>query len=99
MDTLEYLKELCTNFPFQEKILIVDSYAIGEQIISNYTRAGNQSINLKKKTVRDLGRELVERNVEKPFDYLEQTVGVQLLYSILKKLRMRVYFSILLILK
>ncbi|MCD8509592.1 MAG: hypothetical protein LRY73_06705 [Bacillus sp. (in: Bacteria)] len=87
MDTLEYLKELCTNFPFQEKILIVDSYAIGEQIISNYTRAGNQSINLKKKTVRDLGRELVERNVEKPFDYLEQTVGVQLLYSILKKLK------------
>ncbi|MDQ0254647.1 ATP-dependent helicase/nuclease subunit B [Evansella vedderi] len=91
--TVNYLKDICHKHPTAEKIIIVDSYAIGEQIINGLVKEGNEVINLKRKTVREIALEHIELHSDKHFDYLENAVGIQLMYSILKDIMKKASFS------
>lgn len=81
------LKQICTQFPFKEKIVIVDSYAFGEQINEAYIKDGHQAINLKYKTVSALAMDIIELNTEQAFNKLETSVGIHFTYSLLKDLK------------
>ncbi|WP_280770790.1 PD-(D/E)XK nuclease family protein [Salipaludibacillus daqingensis] len=80
---IESLHHTCQKNVFDEKILVVDSYAIGEQILFQLMKQGHQAINLKIKTVRDLAMETSETHN----DYINRAIGSHLLYSLLKKLK------------
>lgn len=81
------ISEICSKFPLQEKIVIVDSYAIGEQINEAFVKEGLQAINLKYKTVHDLAQTILELNTVKPFTRLDYTVGLHFTYMLLKDLK------------
>jgi ATP-dependent helicase/DNAse subunit B len=81
------LKQICTKFPLKEKIIIVDSHAIGEQINEAYIKQGHQAINLKYKTVADLAQNLTELNSDQPLNRLDDSVGVHFTTTILKNLK------------
>ncbi|MFL6558195.1 MAG: PD-(D/E)XK nuclease family protein [Bacillus sp. (in: firmicutes)] len=81
------LNKICTKFPLKEKIVVVDSHAIGEQINEGYIKKGYQAINLKYKNVYDLAQNLVELNTDQPLKILEDTVGMHLTYALLKELK------------
>lgn len=81
------LKQICTVFPIKEKIIIVDSHTVGEQINEAFVKAGNQAVNLKYRTVFDLAQNLVELNSNRPLNILDQTVGVHLTYTLLNSLK------------
>jgi ATP-dependent helicase/DNAse subunit B len=90
------LNQICTQFLIKEKIVIVDSFAIGEQINEAFIKQGYQAINLKFKSVDHLAMSLVELYSDRPLTVLDGTVGVHLTYSILKELKNREelsYFS------
>jgi ATP-dependent helicase/DNAse subunit B len=81
------LNNICRQFPFKEKVVVVDSYAIGEQINEAFIKDGHQAINLKYKTVTDLARNLVELNSDYPLNELDTTVAVHFTYTLLKELK------------
>ena len=81
------LKEICHEVPLKEKIVIVDSHAIGEQINLAFVKQGHQAINLKYQTVNDLVHTLVELNSEQPQHSLDDTVGVHFTYNLLNELK------------
>lgn len=81
------LEQGCTKYPLQEKIVVVDSYQIGEQIVEAYIANGNHAINLKIKTVFDLANEIVEMNVDKQGEIIDRIVGEQIVYSLLLQLK------------
>ncbi|MEH7012302.1 PD-(D/E)XK nuclease family protein [Neobacillus niacini] len=90
------LNQICTQFLFKEKIVIVDSFAIGEQINEAFIKEGHRGINLKFKTVHNLAMNLVELNSDHPIKVLDGTVGVHFTYTILKELNNQgklLYFS------
>lgn len=88
MKSLIYeLNQICTNFPLKEKIVIVDSHSIGEQINETFVKAGYQAINLKYKTVNDLAQTVVDLNSDQPQNILDQTVGAHFTYNLLKELK------------
>jgi hypothetical protein len=88
MQSLIYeLNQICSKFPFQEKIIIVDSHTIGEQIIEAYTKAGNHAINLKYRTVLDLAQNVIGLSSSQPMDLLDHTVGVHFTLLLLKNLK------------
>ncbi|NHC42072.1 hypothetical protein G6549_19220 [Bacillus sp. MM2020_1] len=88
MKSLIYeLNQICTNFPLREKIVIVDSHSIGEQINETFVKGGYQAINLKYKTLNDLARTVVDLNSDQPQNILDQTVGVHFTYNLLKELK------------
>jgi len=82
------LNQLCTKYHFTEKIVVVDSHAIGEQINEAFIKEGHQAINLKYKTVFDLAQNVVELNMNQPLNILDHTVGVHLTYTLLKELKL-----------
>ncbi len=81
------LNQICTKFPYKEKVVVVDSHAIGEQINEAFVKEGHQGINLKYKTVNDLAQTFVELNSEQPQNSLDHTVGVHFTYNLLKELK------------
>jgi ATP-dependent helicase/DNAse subunit B len=81
------LKQICTAFPFKEKVVIVDSHNIGEQMNEAFVKAGNQAVNLKYSTVFDLAHNLVELNSTKPLHILDHNVGIHLTYSLLNSMK------------
>ncbi|MFL6516666.1 MAG: hypothetical protein ACJ8GL_01160, partial [Bacillus sp. (in: firmicutes)] len=81
------LNQICSKFPYKEKVVIVDSHSIGEKINEAFVKEGHQAINLKYKTVIDLAQTLVDLNSEQPQNNLDHTVGVHFTYNLLKKLK------------
>ncbi|RTR28783.1 PD-(D/E)XK nuclease family protein [Robertmurraya yapensis] len=81
------LKLLCDNFPLTEKIIIVDSFLIGEQINVAYNLQGYHSINLKFKTAFDLAREITEIYAPSMGKILDPTIAEQMMYSLLDDLK------------
>ncbi|MGG3466797.1 PD-(D/E)XK nuclease family protein [Neobacillus pocheonensis] len=84
---IDELNRLCTSFSLKEKIVIVDSHSIGEQINEAFVKEGRQAVNLKYKTVKELALNLVELNSDQEVKLLENSIGVQFTYSILKDLK------------
>ncbi len=85
-----FVKELHTinkEYPFEEKVIIVDQYSIGEQIIETYIKKGFQAINLKYKTVFDLALEVIEVQTNEAFNIIDETIGSQLTYLVLTYLK------------
>jgi RecB family exonuclease len=82
---LKELQTICHTFLLKEKIMIVDSPSIGENIMEAYLKNNNQSINLSYKTVRELALKIVKLNTNIPFTYLEPTIGVHFTYQLLLK--------------
>ncbi|MEH6993345.1 PD-(D/E)XK nuclease family protein [Neobacillus drentensis] len=81
------LNQICTQFLLKEKVVIVDSFEIGEQINEAFIKSGQRAINLKYKTVHNLAMNLVELHGEEPITVLDGTVGVHFTYNILKELK------------
>ncbi|WP_284035909.1 PD-(D/E)XK nuclease family protein [Neobacillus sp. 114] len=81
------LNEICMRDPFREKIVIVDSHTIGEQINEAFIKKDFQAVNLKYRTVLDLAKSIVELNAGQPTELLDQTVGVHITYTLLKRLK------------
>ncbi|TKC19322.1 PD-(D/E)XK nuclease family protein [Robertmurraya kyonggiensis] len=81
------LKLLCDNFPLTEKIIIVDSFLIGEQINEAYNLQGYHSINLKFKTAFDLAVETTELHAISSGKILDPTIAEQMMYSLLEHLK------------
>ncbi|MCM3768517.1 PD-(D/E)XK nuclease family protein [Neobacillus niacini] len=81
------LKQICTAFPIKEKMVIIDSHTVGEQINEAFVKAGNQAVNLKYHTVFDLAYNLVELNSNQPLYILDNTVGVHLTFTLLNSLK------------
>jgi ATP-dependent helicase/DNAse subunit B len=81
------LNHICTQFPFQEKIIIVDSHSVGEQMIEAYTRAGHKAINLKYYTAFDLARQEAELSSTQPLNLIDPTVAVHLTHRLLTILK------------
>lgn len=77
----------CTNYPLNEKIIVVNTYQIGEQMIEAYISEGFPAVNLKIRTVYDLARETVELNSPAEWNLLEDIVAEQVMYSLLKELK------------
>lgn len=77
------LHQTCKTNVLGEKVLVVDSYSIGEQILLHYMKQGHQAINLKVKTIRDLALETVDTH----HSYINPAIGSHLLYSLLKTLK------------
>lgn len=87
------LQEICHSFPTKRKIIIVDSYSIGEDILDAYIKKGKQAINLTYRTIRDLAMEYLELSAKEPCQFLDSTLGVHFTYQILKKLKEKGEFS------
>ncbi|MFS0861859.1 PD-(D/E)XK nuclease family protein [Fredinandcohnia sp. 179-A 10B2 NHS] len=80
---LSYLQNICKTHFLTEKILIVDSYSIGEQILFQLAAEGNHAVNLKVKTVRDLA---VEAFTQRKKDIITDSLGSHFMYSLLSNL-------------
>ncbi len=81
------LKLLCDNFPLEEKIIIVDSFLIGEEINEAYNLQGYHSINLKFKTALNLAAEITEMHAQSIGEFLDPTIAEQMMYSLLEHLK------------
>ncbi|MGG0719418.1 PD-(D/E)XK nuclease family protein [Robertmurraya massiliosenegalensis] len=77
----------CANYPLNEKIMVVDTYQVGEQILEVYISEGFPAINLKIRTVYDLAQEIVEMNTLTDWNMIEPVVAEQILYTLLKELK------------
>lgn len=81
------LNQICTQYLLKEKIVIVDSFEIREQINDAFIKEGHRGINLKFKTIHNLAKNLVDIHSDQPIKILDMTVGVHLTYIILKELK------------
>lgn len=90
---LTVLKNICDSFPLKEKIIIVDSYPIGEDILEAFMEDGNQAINLSYSSVRNLAIAQLELVATEPCHYLDPSVGVHFTYQLLKDLKEKNQFS------
>ncbi len=84
---VEQLVNIQSNFPYQEKIIIVDTYTIGAQILEAYINQGHHAINISYKTVNDLAEELIELHHPNQKDLVIETIGSQSMYTILTHLK------------
>jgi ATP-dependent helicase/DNAse subunit B len=84
---IKELVNINTNFPYQEKIILVDSYTVGPQILEAFTDHGHQAINLSIKTVNDIAEELIELYHPDQKEVVTETIGSQLVYTILSQLK------------
>ncbi|GAA0480098.1 PD-(D/E)XK nuclease family protein [Salinibacillus aidingensis] len=93
---IEELHQICARHPFEEKILIVDSHSVGEQIYQSFLKNGYRSIHLKIKTVKDMTQDIIAIYGNPSFSLLEPVLGQHLIYYLLKELqesRSLTYFS------
>ncbi|MCT2537672.1 PD-(D/E)XK nuclease family protein [Aquibacillus koreensis] len=81
-----HVNDICTKHRWNEKILIVDSYSIGEEILQAYTHVEFEAINVKIKTVRSLANDIVEVYAEERFQQMEKPVAIHFMYWILHEL-------------
>ncbi|WP_175639297.1 PD-(D/E)XK nuclease family protein [Metabacillus schmidteae] len=84
------MKELVTintKFPYQEKIILVDSYTVGAHILEAFTDLGHRAINVTFKTVTDLAEELIELHHPNQKEVVTDTIGSQFVYTILSQLK------------
>lgn len=84
---LNALSEWCTKYPLKEKIVVVDSYYIGEQVNQAFVSQGNHTINLKFKTIYELATEIVNLNTKSVRSIVEPIVAEQVMYSLLTNLK------------
>lgn len=84
---VEQLVTIHTNFPFQEKIIISDSYTMGAQMLEAFTDHGHKAINLTYKIVNDLAEELIELHHPDQKELVNGTIGSQLVSTILLQLK------------
>ncbi|OEH84680.1 hypothetical protein BHU72_07525 [Desulfuribacillus stibiiarsenatis] len=84
---VEYLHQICDNHPIKEKILLVETYGIGTQIIAGYVDAGYDACHIKVRTVFDLATDLVETYSPTAKEILEQPIAIQLLFTMLKEMK------------
>jgi RecB family exonuclease len=84
---IKVLHSTMENYPFEEKVLVVDKYSIGEQIIEAFVKKGFNAINLKYKTVIDLAVEILEKRFPNVPQIIDATVGSQLCYIVLTHLK------------
>ncbi|MFF2450386.1 PD-(D/E)XK nuclease family protein [Neobacillus sp. NPDC058068] len=84
---VDELSQICTKFPLKEKLVIVDSHAIGEQINEAFVKEGHLAIHLKYKTVHDLAQNLVELHTDQPLNIIDHTVGVHFTSTLLTELK------------
>lgn len=84
---IDALHDWCTKYPLQEKVVVVDSYAVAEQITHAYHVKGHHTINLKFNTVFDLATEMVDLYSDLDRNLLDEIVAEQMLYSVLIELK------------
>lgn len=84
---MDELRKICHIEPLGEKILIVDSHYIGNQIIEAYTAKERLVVNLHYKTVNDLAIELLSSKASFQEEIAEKTVTEYLIYRILSRLK------------
>jgi ATP-dependent helicase/DNAse subunit B len=87
------LHSICTNHPYQEKIIIVDQHTIGEQIMEAYTMQGFAAIHIKYKTVLDLAMDLLESQSIIVNQVIDRTIGSQITFHILTQLKEKGQFT------
>src|SRR5690625_4627431 len=80
------LHNICRKHPYTEKVLIVDSHSIGQQLKQAYVNERGNVIHLKTKTVRDLANDVVNQMSNQVLPLIEHAVGIQFVYHILKDL-------------
>jgi ATP-dependent helicase/nuclease subunit B len=84
---MKELVNINTNFPYQEKIILVDSYTVGSQILEAFTDIGQKAISLTYKTVNDLAEEFIELHHPDQKEVVNETIGSQFVYTILSQLK------------
>ncbi|WP_010283217.1 PD-(D/E)XK nuclease family protein [Bacillus timonensis] len=77
---MKHLETICKQHFLTEKILLVDSYMIGEQIVRQFTQKNNHVVNIKIKTIRDLA--LDTGSIEQK-QLIADGLGAHLMYSLL----------------
>ncbi|MFA9560629.1 PD-(D/E)XK nuclease family protein [Evansella sp. AB-rgal1] len=80
---IQTLHHICQNNLLKEKVLVVDSYFIGEQILFHYMKQGHQAINVKIKTIRELALDSIGTHM----NYIDNAIGSHLFYLLLKDLK------------
>lgn len=83
---INQLYKVCKEYPLEEKMLIVDTYSIAQEIKLAYVENHGHAIHLKTITVHDLAVEVMEMKTNQVFTLLEQAVGIQFVYQILTEL-------------
>lgn len=84
---VKVLHSLMRDRPYQEKVIIVDQYTNGEQIIEKYIKSGFLAINLSYKTVIDLAMTVFETHSSAACQIIDAAIGSQLSYQILTQLK------------
>ncbi len=81
---IRHLETICKQHFLTEKILLVDSYMIGEQILRRFTQKNNYAINIKIKTIKELALDAssTEENL-----LLSDALGTHFMYSLLLELK------------
>lgn len=74
-------------YPLNEKMVVVDSYSIGEQINYAYNSKGHHTINLKFRTAYELALEIIDQYLDTPRKILDSIVAEQLIYTMLIDLK------------
>jgi CRISPR/Cas system-associated exonuclease Cas4 (RecB family) len=83
------LHSIMQEYPYQQKVMIVDQYSIGEQIMEAYVKSGYAAINLTYKTAMDLAKEVLETHFPNSPQIIDSTIGSQLTYLVLSQLKYR----------
>lgn len=84
---IKKLEEVCTNHPFSEKILVVDHYRTGKQILHMFIHAGHSTINMKIMTVMDVAESIISHSEKLTKGRITSSIGSILMMEILKNLK------------
>ncbi|WP_077617426.1 PD-(D/E)XK nuclease family protein [Bacillus sinesaloumensis] len=79
---IKQLERICKQYLLTEKILLVDTYKIGEQIVRAYTQKDKHAVNIKIKTIKDFALDVSQIEQKQ---LIEDAVGAHLLYSLLNE--------------
>ncbi|MEH7226264.1 PD-(D/E)XK nuclease family protein [Bacillus sp. JJ1566] len=77
---IKQLETICKQHFLTEKILLVDSYMIGEQILRQFSQKNNHAINIKIKTVKDLALDTTSYQQNQ---LISDPLGAHLMYTLL----------------
>lgn len=83
---IQTLKEICTSYPLSEKVLIVDHYRTGEQILNEFINTGHCVINIKIHTIQDIAIKFLSQKFIQ-IKFITPTIGSILMTSIIKTLK------------
>ncbi|MCC3358616.1 PD-(D/E)XK nuclease family protein [Bacillus sp. REN16] len=81
---IKHLETICKQHFFTEKILLVDSYMIGEQILRQFTQKNNHAINIKIKTIKDLA---LDTTANLQNNHMSDALGTHLMFTLLTELK------------